>query len=271
MKKYFIKTTVAFFAILFILSACKDSNDMEKTSDTTNTELIYGETKPQLTTTSSSDEKIELTYSTEKKYEAIISVYQDFIYNKQKDEDALDKFYDKIIDEINNEQEEIEYEVWCSGVEMYNSDLGYAIYDLNNDDICELIILSEDFFVHAIYSLYNDVPVLVGGYWSRKSCVIDETGTLYIHGSSGAADSSSASYLIAPNTTELQLIEMIGIESYDNETGENFNTPQCYRIKNGNKYIIDYEELLIESEYFPNVYPNNITKNAGLPFIPLLK
>ena len=93
-----------------------------------------------------------------------------------------------------------------------NSNLGYATHDLNHDGIPELIILSEegyldDYAINSIFTLHNGRTALVGAYWSRNRCVLDQDGTLYINGSSGADDNFSASFSLSARTGKLQLIE----------------------------------------------------------------
>ena len=140
---------------------------------------------------------------------------------------------------------------------------------MNGDRVPELIILSGGYTIHALYTLSGEKPVLLGAYWSRNSCVIDETGTLYISGSGGASDSSSASYTIAPCGAELQLIEMVGVESYDDKTGEEFPEGRYYRIQNGTKTVITEEEAGAAWRKFPSDYPDYPTKSSGIVFNPI--
>jgi hypothetical protein len=102
----------------------------------------------------------------------------------------------------------------------------------------------------------------VGAYWSRNSCVIDAAGTLYISGSSGAADSSSASYSFRGGD-ELQLIEMVGVESYDEKTFETFPEGRFYRIQNGKKTVIDEEEAGILFKNSRAITPKIQRKTRG--------
>ena len=132
-----------------------------------------------------------------------------------------------------------ESDLLFSCLEIMSSDklLGYAIHDINNDGIPELFILSDDYFIYAIYSIYNDTLVLVGGFWERKDCVIDENGIIYVFETWGFQDGYTASYLLSPDNAELQLIEMVGID-----------------------------ELTAELERFPSTYPDGTTKNIGFDF-----
>ena len=292
MKLYFIKIAAGLLFILFALSSCgvEPGGIIESESAVKNIEATEATEITETTETTEITEDTEDVKDTEveeaevaaaevaeiKKYEEILDAYSEISlveWGDEKAEDALDNFLDRInkIAKTNALQEESAYQLQSSAYELYGVDLGYALHDLNGDGISELIVLSEDFFVHGIYSLYNsETPIFVGGYWSRNRCVIDGTGTLYIHGSNGAADGTSASYVLAQNTAELQLVELIGMESYDAETGEDLEPPRYYQIdKDGNRIIIDEAEFFTSLENFPDSYPENITQNAGFEFTPL--
>lgn len=208
------------------------------------------------------------------KYAAIIGFYQDFMREGKEDGDygeATLNLHSKISNELGGVQsleKTLNDDFSSSCVELGGAKLGYAIQDLNKDGIPELIILSEedypegDYFVHALYSLKNDKPILLGAYWPRNSCEIDKTGTIYIEASSGAADNYSATYLVAPGSAKLQLVEMVGIETKD-------DSEQCYRIKNEQKTIVDCKEASEARKDSPG--DSDVTKDAGLTFIPLFK
>ena len=208
-------------------------------------------------------------------YGGIIATYGNYAGNNETvddgESDALAAIKDELSAGPGGFSDEKAYELEASFTELgyvvREGKLGYALRDLNNDDIPELIILADDYSISAVYSLVNEAPVLVGAYWSRNSCVIDAAGTLYISGSSGAADSSSASYSFRGGD-ELQLIEMVGVESYDEKTFETFPEGRYYRIQNGEKTVIDEEEAGILFKKFPSHYPENPTKDAGLVFVP---
>lgn len=204
-------------------------------------------------------------------YAAIIGYYSDFMQrNEATDiENEIDSLYDNLAIETRLKDEQKEYELWCSCAEAHFGNLEYAIHDINGDGIPELLILSEDYFIHAIYALQDDLPILIGGYWTRNRCALDNEGVLYISSSGGAADSCSASYLLTSDN-ELQLIEMVGVESYDAQSGESLSEPRYYHILNGSKTIIDNKEADIIWDSFPDAYPNNPTENVGLTIVPFI-
>ena len=208
------------------------------------------------------------------KYSVILNCYRDFIFLGDQSEEDYDfdeakSLMNKVADEVkindvySNDQKS--WELLCSFT-PHATNLGYALHDINDDGIPELIIFSDNYngFIHAIYTLHNDVPVFIGGFWERHSCTFDENGTLYIHGSSGALDSSSGSYFLPEVGTELQLIEMYVTNGYD----ENNSNPRCYMIKDGEKTMVDYKEAMASMDQFPHTFRDGATINVELVHIP---
>ena len=67
----------------------------------------------------------------------------------------------------------------------YKLGCGYAIKDLNGDDVDELVLLTDEYRIIAIYSLINDIPTLLGSYikkdlgWSFRNW-IDAEGRIHV-------------------------------------------------------------------------------------------
>ena len=203
----------------------------------------------------------------ENSYEMIVSYYRDCIDCEGNRDEAIENFLANIRIEMNMNDEQQVYELKNSLYELFNTAAGYAICDINGDGSPELFIISEEYYeICAIYTMCGGNPILVGAYWSRNRCVIDMNGTIYINGSNGAEDSFSASYSLIPGGGDLQLIEMIGVESYDEQTLEELPEPRYYRVQNGSKTIIGEEEAVTAWRNFPDSYTDNPTKDSGLPY-----
>jgi hypothetical protein len=202
-------------------------------------------------------------------YAAIIALYSDFAYDSAED---MDGAFGDLVDGLKSmniiDSERKEYELMCSCVEIHAENSGYAVYDINNDGIPELFVMSEDYFIYAIFSMHNKTPVFVGGYWSQHSCAVDGSATLYVNASSGVSDKYCATYLLISAAEDLKLIEMFGSESRDDKTGEFLPEPRFFRIAGGVREIIGEEEAKVLWESFPSVYVDNPSKNAGLAYIP---
>lgn len=140
---------------------------------------------------------------------------------------------------------------------------GYALKDLNENEIPELILLNRDCTIFSIYSLVDGVPYQLGDYWPRNHCELDSDGMLYISGSNGASDNSDATYKISPDSKNFTLIEEVGVETID--LGERYEE-QYYRITGkGDKIIISEAE----AKKARDLYTYGRTKDAGLVFISL--
>ena len=252
-------------ALIISLSACVQAMpNVPPSKDTPSATPIVSEV-PEVNETptpmpaNDTPEPVDISVS---EYVAIIRCYRD--YAQHEDTDAL---YDAIMKVllISPETDQYGLSPSCGELHFVNIEgLTYSIHDINGDGVDELIILSEDYFIHAVYTLDGDAPVLLGAYWSRKRCVIDEAGTLYVNGSGGAADSYSASYIIVSETASLSMIEMVGVESYYGEASESHAEVRFYHVIDGVETIISDEEATAIWERFPDIFPDNPTKNIGL-------
>jgi len=173
--------------------------------------------------------------------------------------------YDELINALRDELRGID------NVEMYSYSLYYAIHDINGDGVPELLLVTNSYFVHAVYTLVDGEAVSVGSYMIRYSCAIDSDGIFYIHASSGAGDWYYASYYLPPGSAQLTLIERAGCEivpGYDIETGEGL-PGHWYHTKDDVKTIVEYEEIQDIIDNFPGYYRNNPTQRIGLKLIRL--
>jgi|GEM_PF-1159805 len=200
----------------------------------------------------------------ETRYSTVIEAYRELANCENKGETEIQKLCDKLATAANIFGIKAEYELWSSCIDARDSSLGYAIHDINGDGISELVILSEDYFVHAIYSLCEGAPTLVGAYWSRSNCTIAESGALVTRANSGATDWCWAVYSLEPESAQLQLLEMAGMESYNEQTGEQLSSSRYYQIKDGTRTIID------EAAFGQWVYDNVPDNNNGLKTLELV-
>ena len=118
---------------------------------------------------------------------------------------------------------------------------GYSVKDLNGDGVDELVLMNKDYYIMAIFSYSNKKPVLLGNYWERNSCWIDEKGWIHENGSGGADYSTNSVYKIADGGAELELIVEFGTNGHE-WIGDIAYT-KYYKLVNGEKAEIT------ESEY----------------------
>lgn len=147
--------------------------------------------------------------------------------------------------------------------------VGYAIKDLNDDGIHELILLCENYDVIAIFSMVNGNPVLLSHYSSERLCVIDDQGLIYETQRNHASDCSPRRlYRIAQGGSSMELIIEIGTAGND----WNNHSPEkiYYKLENGQKTMIDAPEYeYLAEELLPYLCEEATKEMSGLCFIPL--
>lgn len=216
-----------------------------------------------------SSNEIEIIAPDFEGYSGIIDAYKAFVLDREKNmEKAINALATNIILETNLADEGTQYEIWCSSVDARDKNVGYAIHDINSDDIPELIIISDDYFVHAIYSLSNKQPICLGGYWYRNRCGIDNDGIIYTRASGGAAYTDFEWHSIVLNEPKLQLVRTIGTEPPSDTKGDKPNSLKYFTIINGEKVFIEQKEFETILHNFPDIDSGEPTKSIGLNYIP---
>ncbi len=79
----------------------------------------------------------------------------------------------------------------------YKGKCGYALRDLNLDGVDELVLLTDEYSVLAIFSTSNGTPTLLATYTPDDSCMIDGDGLLHRSTSLGANRSAHTVYRIS--------------------------------------------------------------------------
>lgn len=147
---------------------------------------------------------------------------------------------------------------------------GFAKKDLNGDTIDELVLLNYDYTVVAIFSLYEDRPILLQSFSNRSHCAIDEKGYIHVSGNSGARYSSQTIYKIATGGGHLETLYEFGLDGSEWADGME-RTKYYYKTENGDKqYISEGKYNTISGkykEYLNNLSANEVTKtSSGLKF-----
>ena len=149
---------------------------------------------------------------------------------------------------------------------------GYAIKDLNGDGVDELVLLTNDYMVCAIFSIADGNPVLLGNYRTRHRAWIDEKGWIHEHSSNGADHSANAIFRIADGGASIELIVEFGTNGHE-WIGDTAYTIY-YKLVNGEKETITESEYLALNEQYNDYLGSpagaESTKNdSGLTFISL--
>lgn len=144
-----------------------------------------------------------------------------------------------------------------------DSTLGYALIDLNNDSVAELLIGTIDGLnaakPNAVFTLKNGQPVLLTEFWSRNSGVISSDGIIYQVGSGGAAYTYLSAFRLDKNSDVLTKLTDIQSD-YSQSEGK----PYYIQVIDGKNCYISEQEFFD----FCNLYYNP-PKRMNLVFIPI--
>lgn len=121
------------------------------------------------------------------------------------------------------------------------SSFGYALKDINGDGITELILLREDYFVLAVFTLDSDKAQLLDAYWYKHRGMILESGELLTLTTSSANIYEYNIQELSNHSAELSTVKTFG----ENEKG-------YYEV-------VDTETTILDEKSFNGVlskYPN---------------
>ena len=100
---------------------------------------------------------------------------------------------------------------------------GYILHDLNADGTPELFWVHKDHTICAIFTYWQDTPVLLDAYWPRYSGYVNQYGQLYSLGSGGAQD--TAGYILT-----LKDDMLLEVFEYGSETDSDGNAQYYQKI-----------------------------------------
>ncbi len=137
----------------------------------------------------------------------------------------------------------------------YHRDLGYAFYDLNEDNVPELLLQSypgdgeSDFYGYdAIYTMQDGAPVLLDNSWYRDQLYLLENGCVTHELSAG-----SMTYVV-------EVFELQGCELFKRASEDIHDPDSQMAIVNGEdgRYIEEYypeEDVFLKTYYYlPSFY-----------------
>lgn len=118
--------------------------------------------------------------------------------------------------------------------------MGYAVKDLNQDGVYELIFLRNDYEIQAIFTEVDGKPILLAHFDSPAKCFLDESGAIHTRESGNGTD-RYAVYRIADGTGKLETVADFGLDGA--------TEPLYSKTVNGERIAIskaEYESLLKE-------------------------
>ena len=164
-------------------------------------------------------------------YKNILEVYQAIITSCSLCEniDIID--FDNLITEMPKEIDEKTYNNLCSAVllnyprnshgllENGFESFGYALKDINNDGIQELILMLNDYTIITIISMVDGAPVVLDWYYPKKVACFTKGGEIIVCGSNGAYRSEYEVYCLESNKDVMLLKTRFGLNGI-NDDGE---------------------------------------------------
>jgi len=99
-------------------------------------------------------------------------------------------------------------------------DLGYAVADINNDGVPELVLLAMNYlsatdepFILSLFTLADGSPVHLAYYWRRERARLTANGTVYVVSGLGGSWTGLRSYRLDANAAELTRLTEYSRES----------------------------------------------------------
>lgn len=174
------------------------------------------------------------------------------------------RYIDEWTEEASEERETLENEMEKRGFIDPNSvprgeDAGYAVQDINNDGIPELLLLEktrgfyrEDkaYFIDSLYTIQDNkaVPILVSPFWLRANTILAADGTFY-----HAEPYQSAalySYGLDADATELTVLSEYHATLRFSGKPDTVPVPYWYKVRDGEKEEITEKEFdALEAKY----------------------
>lgn len=145
-------------------------------------------------------------------------------------------------------------------VNSNGSRMGYAIYDVNNDSQDELFLMDEQYYVYAVFTQLNDMPVLLSSFGRNNHYVaLDQNGVFYQTGYGKEENSYTKIMQIGVNGKFEILLEY----GYDDSVGE------YYIIENNVRHIAESRDIADLNKTYEAFLqePSETTKASGILFI----
>jgi len=146
---------------------------------------------------------------------------------------------------------------------------GYALKDLNNDGVDELILLESKYYVLAIFTEVDGKPVLLDTFTDTRSAIIDADGRIHVKQKQLPGHKKDVEYFIYEvSGSQLVCTLAIGVK-YDTADVQN----KWYKIENGTATDVTEAEWteLYNLNFADNLdidkYYEYTQANAGLEFV----
>lgn len=228
----------------------------------TNTEEIHQQDTSQNAQASIGDASKINNLRPTNEYKTIIDMYKEIvdIHKIYTPTEAYEKYNDNFLQKWYREI----FSATLIG-NVSNNSYGYAFSDLNSDDKSELILLLEDYTIIAIFSMVDEMPMLLDTFSANNHYVaLDQDGILYQTGY-GKGENSYTKIMELSDGGNFEVLLEFGC--CDN--GVNL---EYYVIENGVKRIVDLQSITMFQQQYDTFLENlsNTNKNSGILYIPVM-
>ena len=203
----------------------------------------------------------ETVLSSNEIYQDILNLYRELLLLKEENIN-----YDELFLEQYHSDNPIEDAVFHAVLRNRPEKMGYALKDLNNDTIEELILLDKNYHIYTIFTIVNGQPTAVNDLFfgdGNHTAAIGSDGTIYKHG----YGKGEAVYGYAKKLSSDGLL--VGFEFGCLDVDLDDSMVEYYKIINGERVIIDYNEFQLLNEEYYGIVGNSteLTQNSGIHFI----
>jgi len=134
--------------------------------------------------------------------------------------------------------------------EFRHNSIGYAIKDINNDGVPELLIMSDLPYVLSLFTLKDNEPVHLESYEHRRLGAFAADGTIYTSIYSGAGAWDLYSHELKKGASELtELTQFYYYTHFSEPPPNNIN---YYQVIDGEEHDISKEKFLEIQEKYEN-------------------
>ena len=238
--------------MLSTVTACNESNNMELNN--INTTQVIQDSLFELSNN-------QTVLSSNEIYQDILNIYRELLLLKKNNIN-----YDEIFLEQYEKNNQIESAVFHAILRNDPKKMGYSLKDLNGDSIEELVLLDENYHIYTIFTVVNGQPTVVNDMFfgdGNDTGAIGSDGTIYKHGYGKGETVYAYAMKISSNGS------LIGMEFGCLDVNIDDATVEYYKIINGERVIIDYNEFqFLNEEYYCIVgNPTELTKKSGIHFL----
>lgn len=163
-------------------------------------------------------------------------------------------FLDSFEDDVNwgrykSPEPELQYEWQCMVIDAKEglinkstSSFGYALKDINSDNKEELILLRDDYYFLAIFTIEANKAKLLDAFWYKHKGMILESGELFTLTISGSDYYEYNVKLLNPENNELSVIRKLVRED-----------TLCYEFTSQGKTFLEKNSFDMMVSQYPNI------------------